>query len=836
MTLVVDGMRSVRSFHFDKSAASVLTTCMCICDEGYLFLGSRLGNSLLLKYTEKTSDLIEPKVEQEKKGSELFYKHDEPPSKKKKKTVDGSTDMASDVSQIENLYELEVYGSAENPAGTTITSCTFEVCDNIWNIAPCGNIVMGEPAFLSEEFVGQDDPDLELVTTSGYGKNGAISVLQRSIRPQVVTTFELPGCLDMWTVRGINNDTKSNDEVKKEEKLSEGDEEKETKVEIENGHSFLILSREDSSMILQTGQDIMELDHSGFSTQTPTIFAGNIGDNKYIVQVSTAGVRLLQGVTQLQHIPIDVGSPLIHCSLSDPYIVLLSQDGQIVLLTLKPDFASNVRLVIHRPSIPQYSKIIALCTYRDVSGVFTTTTSHEEEDVIAEQKATKSAIDKAFNLDTSNIDDEDEMLYGDTDTSVFSSSFDTSIKADQSTKSTKKIKDVKPTYWVLISRDNGVLEIFTLPDLKLCYFVKNFPMGSKILVDSVQQTEKLSTGSISGSFSDRSEKSADMPVLKEILMVGLGYRNARPYLMARVEDDFYIYEAYPYYQSNIDNHLKIRFKKFQHNLIMRDRKTGKTKKRGEEEDKEDILKEGRCNKLRYFDDVAGYSGVFVCGQYPHLDIYDNKRSLRIHSMSIDGPVTSFSQFHNVNCPKGFLYFNRQGELRISVLPTHVTYDAPWPVRKVPLRCTPHFVSYHPDSKTYAVVTSTPELCDKLPKTTSEEREWDSVQKDERFVYPSLMQYSVQLFSPSSWEMVPNTRIELQEWEQVTMMKCLNLLSEETLRGYKYYLVVATNIVLGEEVTSRGRIIYEKEQKGPVTALAQVEGFLVTAIGQKCQIE
>lgn len=64
---------------------------------------------------------------------------------------------------------------------------------------------------------------------SGYGKNGALSVLQvcagrggrflrflvgltglsltptpshfqKSIRPQVVTTFELPGCYDMWTV------------------------------------------------------------------------------------------------------------------------------------------------------------------------------------------------------------------------------------------------------------------------------------------------------------------------------------------------------------------------------------------------------------------------------------------------------------------------------------------------------------------------------------------------------------------------------------------------------------------------------------------------------------
>jgi hypothetical protein len=40
----------------------------------------------------------------------------------------------------------------------------------------------------------------------------------------------------------------------------------------------------------------------------------------------------------------------------------------------------------------------------------------------------------------------------------------------------------------------------------------------------------------------------------------------------------------------------------------------------------------------------------------------------------------------------------QGELRVSVLPTHLSYDAPWPVRKVPLRCTPHFIAYNRESK------------------------------------------------------------------------------------------------------------------------------------------
>jgi len=132
-------------------------------------------------------------------------------------------------------------------------------------------------------------------------------------------------------------------------------------------------------------------------------------------------------------------------------------------------------------------------------------------------------------------------------------------------------------------------------------------------------------------------------------------------------------------------------------------------------------------RLRMFVDIAGYSGVFVCGSYPHWVFMTQRGVLLLHPMFIDGPVTSFTPFHNVNCPRGFLYFNSEGELRICVLPSHLSYDSPWPVRKVPTRCTPYFIAYHMESKTHAVVTSESSPVSEVPQVDDPE-EMEAVEK------------------------------------------------------------------------------------------------------------
>ncbi|KAM8811110.1 LOW QUALITY PROTEIN: cleavage and polyadenylation specificity factor subunit 1 [Eudromia elegans] len=868
LTLITDGMRSVRSFHFDKAAASVLTTCMVTMEPGYLFLGSRLGNSLLLKYTEK---LQETPMSVAKDAAD---KQEEPPLKKKRSESSGAWAGGKSAPQDE-VDEIEVYGS-EAQSGTQLATYSFEVCDSILNIGPCANAAMGEPAFLSEEFQSSPEPDLEIVLCSGYGKNGALSVLQKSIRPQVVTTFELPGCYDMWTVisppKKEEEEGAPGDDADKEPPPPEPDDDGKR-------HGFLILSREDSTMILQTGQEIMELDTSGFATQGPTVFAGNIGENRYIVQVSPLGIRLLEGVNQLHFIPVDLGSPIVHCAVADPYVVILSAEGQVTMFVLKSDTygGRTHRLTLQKPQLHHPSKVIALCVYRDVSGMFTTESraasardelalrSHAEAETVIQDigwvqrrhrcravgRAGPGALTApARRSDT--VDDEEEMLYGDSG-ALFSPAREeprrSSLPAPDREPHAFK---AEPTHWCVLVRENGAMEIYQLPEWRLVFLVKNFPMGQRVLVDS-------SFGQPAAQGDAKKEevtRQGELPLVKEVLLVALGNRQSRPYLLVHVDQELLLYEAFGHDSQLGQSNLKVRFKKVPHNINFRERKLKPSKKKPESAGPEEPGgPRGRVARFRPFEDIYGYSGVFICGPSPHWLLVTSRGALRLHPMTIDGSVESFAPFHNINCPKGFLYFNRQGELRISVLPAYLSYDAPWPVRKIPLRCTTHYVAYHVESKVYAVATSVINPCTRIPRMTGEEKEFESIERDERYIHPQQEAFSIQLISPVSWETIPNTRIDLEEWEHITCMKTVSLKSEETVSGLKGYIAIGTCLMQGEEVTCRGRILimdiievvpepgqpltknkfkvlYEKEQKGPVTALCHCNGYLVSAIGQK----
>ncbi|XP_016321673.1 cleavage and polyadenylation specificity factor subunit 1-like [Sinocyclocheilus anshuiensis] len=589
---------------------------------------------------------------------------EEPPNKKR---VDAMANWAGKASLPDELDEIEVYGS-EAQSGTQLATYSFEVCDSILNIGPCVSTSMGEPAFLSEEFQTNPEPDLEVVVGSGFGKNGALSVLQSP--PE--------------------GDGEGPEEEKREPTVEDD----------KNKHGFLILSREDSTMVIKS----YPADGSG--DLGPTVYAGNIGDNKYIIQVSPMGIRLLEGVTQLHFIPVDLGSSIVHCSVADPYMIIMTAEGVVTMFVLKSDsyMGKSHRLALQKPQIHTQSRIITLCAYRDVSGMFTTENKvsflAKEETAIRAQSDTETIIQDISNA----VDDEEEMLYGESNP-LSSPSKEEPSRSSAALNSTQTGREGRqePSHWCLLVRENGVMEIYQLPDWRLVFLVKNFPVGQRVLVDS-SASQLATQGKLK---KEEVMRQGEIPLVKEVALVSLGYNHSRPYLLEHVDQELLIYEAFPYDQLQAQSNLKVRFKKMPHNINFREKKS----------------------KMRK----------------------DKK-------------------------PDG------QGE-----------------------------------------------------ETLGSKVEWPD--------------------SDTSRTSRDTLGIDLEEWEHVTCMKTVALKSQETVSGLKGYVALGTCLMQGEEVTCRGRILildvievvpdpgqpltknkfkvlYEKEQKGPVTALCHCSGYLVSAIGQK----
>ena len=78
---------------------------------------------------------------------------------------------------------------------------------------------------------------------------------------------------------------------------------------------------------------------------------------------------------------------------------------------------------------------------------------------------------------------------------------------------------------------------------------------------------------------------------------------------ARLEDELLIYEAFPYCASPTDKRLKLRFKKLEHGLILKERRPVKMKKKASETGETGAEKADYVNWLRPFNDICGYSGV-----------------------------------------------------------------------------------------------------------------------------------------------------------------------------------------------------------------------------------
>lgn len=98
-------------------------------------------------------------------------------------------------------------------------------------------------------------------------------------------------------------------------------------------------------------------------------------------------------------------SSIVWCSLSDPYAVMMTADGSIILLEFTLE-GTEPKVKISRPQISQGGKVRACCAYRDISGIFST----EKVDQSLRKVQRQTSIPTTPKI--VDVVDEDELLYG----------------------------------------------------------------------------------------------------------------------------------------------------------------------------------------------------------------------------------------------------------------------------------------------------------------------------------------------------------------------------------------------------------------------------------------
>ncbi|KAJ3329950.1 Cleavage and polyadenylation specificity factor subunit 1 [Blyttiomyces sp. JEL0837] len=524
-------------------------------------------------------------------------------------------------------------GGGRDSGSCVVPRLRFRVCDSLPCIGPIRDMAIGEPAdFGTEESQSEGlRRELEIVACSGEGIFGSLSILNRNARAKVLTSVELSEVQEVWSVRCSDN----------AEDFGKG------------YHTYLVLSQYNGSTILKTGEELQEMQESGFYRAGNTVSVGSVLNETCIVQVHPNGVFLLNAAgRKLQEVAIgDEDRWIVSASILDPYVMLLLNDGGAVLIVAET--LSRTLSIIYELKA---SGISAASLYCDETG----------GDLIptVSQYASKTGVDLSNleNVDRQSErevpgdgnkrkrdDMEEDDLYGedlsDEEDQIVARSVSKSFAEQTMQASGSQRPKATRNIYCFAYRENGSLEVLRLPDFQSVYLCANFDQLPTILSDVPEVS--------AGSQQDDTHRGVEM---NEIIAVNLGRDNSHLdlFLMGRTElGDLIMYRAFPFLEnfsaanakmatpisSTSPNtsepqhrpydgeRLALRFVRVQHEHLSRDRKSYSDT----DGDKLQPVAEGsrrpnftKKHYLRPFTNVGSvnatggwvYDGVFMSGNKP----------------------------------------------------------------------------------------------------------------------------------------------------------------------------------------------------------------------------
>eukprot|EP00878_Enallax_costatus_P012110 GHUV01012643.1.p1 GENE.GHUV01012643.1~~GHUV01012643.1.p1 ORF type:complete len:1562 (+),score=569.41 GHUV01012643.1:165-4850(+) len=414
------------------AGSAPVASCAATLTSNLLFLGSCVGDSLLVRYTPElsstgsTAATASGGVERIPSG----IGSSENPAKRRKLSslasfemgggLEGDLELGIRPSGVaDGLYlddGTEVLRSALGRSQSSVVPVqllegakhSFKVLDSLMCLGPIRSTDIASlhlresdvHASLSGESP-QHDPSQCVIAAVGSDKSGALAIMRRGVVADVITAVPGLEAHGAWTLHyrepkgfGIDADV-VNDNIHAGVDPIEGD----THEDLDKGdrhHAFLLLScRGESTMVLDArGQELAEItDQVAYIRDAPTIAVGELFNATAAVQVTHSTVRLVSGSSFcLQDIPLsellleanhpaavddaNVQICIKYAQIRDPYVVLLLSDHQATALLLQGD-AKQQRLVLLTAALRDLAEagwedaaaaVTAVCLYTDTTG------------------------------------------------------------------------------------------------------------------------------------------------------------------------------------------------------------------------------------------------------------------------------------------------------------------------------------------------------------------------------------------------------------------------------------------------------------------------------------
>ncbi|KZV86543.1 hypothetical protein EXIGLDRAFT_712088 [Exidia glandulosa HHB12029] len=229
-----------------------------------------------------------------------------------------------------------------------------------------------------------------------------------------------------------------------------------------------------------------------------TVGAGPFFQRTAILQVVTNAIRVLEADGSERQVIKDVDgatprAPIISCSISDPFVAIVREDGTLGLFVGKTG-KGKLRRKDMSSLGDKSSRYLAASFYQDNSGIF--------------QMGSPSESRKGKE------------------------------KAQESTTIEATIDEGRGTQWLVLCRPEGVLEIWTLPELTIVFSCSNMSSIPPVLADSLEPATPSPEQD-----PPRTPENLD---IEEIIIAPIGESSPRPHLLVLLRSGYIaVYDTIP---------------------------------------------------------------------------------------------------------------------------------------------------------------------------------------------------------------------------------------------------------------------------------------------------